>query len=431
MPTSQPAPSLRNAYLFLIFNAIAFQLGLSSPLVLFARDLGASSLVIGIITGVLPMMMGLQLPFARFAERIGYRTIHVYAYFVRTSGILVSAVLAWLTAQQTISPASATWLLVLSTATLSIFRGIASGTWLPWIASIVPRENRLNFLSNERICNTGAAVGAMLLASALLSLRDNLANYAIIFGLGGLICGVSTYFLANMPAPPPSNEQRSASNITVRKVLADHDFRHFLLFNISVQLVVGAMPAFVTVFLREILAIEGSWILVATAGALLAGTVVIQQVRSRFDQHGSLHYFRLVLRWWFISLLLWLALSLLPFGPNAWWLGALGSVFGLGLMVVSGGFGSLFDLSVSRLVMNQIGDREGSPMFFATYGMVANLSAAFAPMAWGALIDGTRGAHLPLGGFTVTHFGYFFLGQWLLLAIVWRGLRRLREPLAE
>lgn len=431
MPASPPAPNLRNAYIFLVFNAIAFQMALSSPIVLFARDLGASSFAIGILTGVLPMMMGLQLPFARYAERVGYRTIHVYAYFARTSGIICFALLAWFAANQMITTTMATVLLMITMTILSIFRGIASGTWLPWIAMIVPRENRLDFLSNERICNTGAAVGAMLLASALLSVRNNLANYAIVFAIGGLTCGISTYFLAKMPQPRLSSERLNAPPLALRNVLADADFRRFLTFNIAVQLVVGAMPAFVTVFLREVLAIESSWILIATAGALLAGVIVIQRVRYQFDKHGSLYYLRLVLRWWFGSLLAWLCLSVLPFGPGAWWIGLFATVMSLILMVITGGFGSLFDLSISRLVMNQIGDREGSPMFFAMHGMLANLAAAFSPMAWGALIDGTRGAHVTVSGITVTHFTYFFVGQWVLLIVVWWGLRRLREPISD
>ena len=42
-------PGLANAFLFAAFNALSFQMVLSSPMVLYARTLGASATVLGIL----------------------------------------------------------------------------------------------------------------------------------------------------------------------------------------------------------------------------------------------------------------------------------------------------------------------------------------------------------------------------------------------
>jgi hypothetical protein len=69
-PLSTPAdkdpfpPGLNNAYFFSVFNALSFQLVLSSPMVLYAKSLHASATVLGIITGMMPLLTALQIPAA-------------------------------------------------------------------------------------------------------------------------------------------------------------------------------------------------------------------------------------------------------------------------------------------------------------------------------------------------------------------------------
>jgi len=54
MPKAVAFPDgLHNAFLFAFFNALSFQIVLSSPMVLYARTLGASATVLGIIAGMI------------------------------------------------------------------------------------------------------------------------------------------------------------------------------------------------------------------------------------------------------------------------------------------------------------------------------------------------------------------------------------------
>ena len=71
-------PGLNNAYRFALFNALSFQVVLSSPMVLYAKTLNASATVLGILTGMMPLLVIFQIPAASHISRVGYKRF-VYA----------------------------------------------------------------------------------------------------------------------------------------------------------------------------------------------------------------------------------------------------------------------------------------------------------------------------------------------------------------
>src|SRR3954454_414879 len=71
-------PGLHNAFLFSTFNALSFQLVLSSPMILYAKSLKASATVLGIIAGMMPLLVIFQIPAASYVSRVGYKRF-VYA----------------------------------------------------------------------------------------------------------------------------------------------------------------------------------------------------------------------------------------------------------------------------------------------------------------------------------------------------------------
>src|SRR5438046_8954422 len=67
-----------NAYLFATFNALSFQIIINSPMVLYAKTLGASATVLGIIVGMMPLLVIFQIPAANYIARVGFKRF-VYA----------------------------------------------------------------------------------------------------------------------------------------------------------------------------------------------------------------------------------------------------------------------------------------------------------------------------------------------------------------
>src|SRR5512143_3489656 len=75
--TSFP-PGLHNAYLFSTFNAFSYQVVLNSPMVLYAKSLGASATILGVFAGMMPLLVIFQIPAANHIPRLGFRRF-VYA----------------------------------------------------------------------------------------------------------------------------------------------------------------------------------------------------------------------------------------------------------------------------------------------------------------------------------------------------------------
>ena len=62
-------PGWKYAFVFAGFNALSFQIVLSSPMILYAKSLGASATVLGIITGMMPLLVIFQIPAANYVSR--------------------------------------------------------------------------------------------------------------------------------------------------------------------------------------------------------------------------------------------------------------------------------------------------------------------------------------------------------------------------
>jgi hypothetical protein len=68
-------PGLHHAYLFATFNAFSYQVVLNSPMVLYAKSLGASATVLGIIAGMMPLLVIFQIPAASYIPRLVLNTL--------------------------------------------------------------------------------------------------------------------------------------------------------------------------------------------------------------------------------------------------------------------------------------------------------------------------------------------------------------------
>src|SRR6266581_7839561 len=82
---------LHNAFLFSLFNALSYQIVLSSPMVLYAKSLQASATVLGIIAGMMPLLVIFQIPAASYIDRVGYKRFVYGGWGVRVMFIFLMA----------------------------------------------------------------------------------------------------------------------------------------------------------------------------------------------------------------------------------------------------------------------------------------------------------------------------------------------------
>jgi len=146
---SHPAPSLppglNNMFGFQVFNSLSFQIILSSPMLLYAKSLGASATVLGLITGMMPLLVIAQIPAAKHVARVGYRRFIFMGWGTRVGFIFVLALVP-LGGEYLSNPARIGLVLFLLFG-FNLARGISSAAWLPWVTTLVPDAVRGRYLT--------------------------------------------------------------------------------------------------------------------------------------------------------------------------------------------------------------------------------------------------------------------------------------------
>lgn len=417
VPTDQLPAKIQNAYWFQGFNAVSWQICLGSPLILFARELGAPAVVLGLLAGLSPLTSMLQLFVAPHAERIGYRNLMVKGW---TARVMTLILLTLLPLAAGFLPAP--YVLGLLVAIMTLFttlRGIATCSWLPWTTSLVPRALRGYYLSRDRTFVNVASVAALAVSGLFLFDHTSMKAYSIVFGISFLGGAISLYFLNRVPDPPQSCATREKPRVQWLALLRDGMFARLLLFSMAVQTFVASIGTFVTVFVRDEVMLQDGTILWLTAGAALLGTLAMRLLRHRVDRFGSRPFLGVVFLWWVLYFLAWFLLA-------ARWL-AHPLLLAPVLMLLAGFFGAMYDLALTRLLMNTVGDRTHSTEYFALHSVLISLMTGVSPILWGLLLDTLRGMQVTIGGVTLEGFAVFFGIQWLCLTLVLLAFTQVRE----
>src|SRR5437899_4266809 len=138
---------LHNAFLFALFNALSYQIVLTSPMVLYARTLGASATVLGIIAGMMPLLVVFQIPAASYIPRLGFKRFVYAGWGTRVLFIFVMALVpltgGFLDAKNRLA------LMLMLLFGFNLSRGISSCAWLPWITLLVPPALRGKYLARD------------------------------------------------------------------------------------------------------------------------------------------------------------------------------------------------------------------------------------------------------------------------------------------
>src|SRR6266404_4221192 len=157
---------LHNAYLFSTFNAFSYQLVLSSPMVLYAKSLGASATVLGIIAGMMPLLVIFQIPAASYIPRVGFKRFVYAGWGTRVMFIFAMALVplagGFLEAKNRLA------LMLMLLFCFNLSRGISSCAWLPWITLLVPASLRGKYLSRDAAVQSSGSFVTFLIAAACL-----------------------------------------------------------------------------------------------------------------------------------------------------------------------------------------------------------------------------------------------------------------------
>ncbi len=419
-PTRFP-PGLHNAYWFATFNALSFPIVIGTPMILYAKTLGASATVLGIIAGMMPLLVIFQIPAASHIGRVGYKRFVYAGWGMRVLFIGGLAAVPLLTGVLDATARLALMLLLLFAFNLS--RGISSCAWLPWITALVPESVRGSYLTRDAACVNLASFLVIVLAAFTLGEQPAAWQFAALFILSAAMGGMSLVFLKRIPdVEPPTQSQRDSSEPVPWLAISQHPpFRKLLRVNVAWALAVGGLGAFTAAWLKTEAGLSEGHVLLVSSAAFLGGLSSLWLLGPRLDRLGSRPVMMFCMVTWMVIVGGWLALAGRALQPAIPILLALQFLMGLAAALVN--------MANVRLAMAII-PVMGRDHFFALYSVVGSLAMGLSPILWGVLIDALRGLDIAWHGFAVNRYSLFFgLTALVFLATFWL-CQRLEEPKA-
>ncbi|MDD5201175.1 MAG: MFS transporter [Terrimicrobiaceae bacterium] len=386
-----------NSHWFNLFNAVAFQVMMGAPIVLFAKSLGASSTVIGIIAAFTPLMTVMQLPAARFLDRYSYRQFVLNGWGLRTFFIFIVAIVPLLGFLDNTSK------LAVLLATLFIFnllRGISSAGWMPWIAAIIPEPVRGRFLARDQLFTFTGSLLALVASAFVMNGRVVPWEFSLVFLLSALGGTASLWFIQRIPdAPCGDTMSRSAHPVPWLAMLAHPPFLRLLGFNVLFMTVIGSLGVFTIEYLREYQKFEANLVLMLSGVAFVGPILSLMLTARIIDGVGSKPILRAALATFALVLLGWLLIA--------------GGVLPCSVPIVmtlnffTGLAAANFNVANLRITMATMPEM-GRNHFFALFTVITSLGLGAAPVMWGVTLDAIGSYELVTGWFAWRRHSIYF-----------------------
>jgi len=413
-------PGLNNAFWFAGFNALSFPIVVGSPMVLYAKSLGASATVLGLIVGMMPLLVIFQIPAARHVARVGYKRFVYAGWGTRTLFIFGMALVP--PAGKFLDKPTQLALLLALLFAFNLSRGISSAAWLPWISSMVPAEVRGWYLARDAFFVNFASFICVLVSAVALGGEPTWWHFSLMFVFSAVMGATSLVFLKRIPETQAPDEARaSAEPVPWRAIAAFPPFRKLLAFNVAWAVAYGGTGAFTVAWLKAEAGLVEGRVLLVTSAAFVGGLSSLWILGARMDRLGSKPVIT-------ASLLLWLALA-------AGWIALAGravpanTALLLTLHFFMGLCGSMCGMANVRLAM-AIMPAMGRSHFFALFSVVASLTLGLAPVLWGLLIDAIGSRRFDALGLEWNRYALFFAGVLAVSLATLALCRRLDEPKA-
>ena len=386
------------AHQFSLYNQLNFQITLGTPLVLYAKSLGASSTTIGIVAALAPLLTVLQLPTAYFIPRVGYKRFVLLGWFSRTLTVFSLALLPLLTAFDNATKIS---LMLMALFIFNVLRGISTGAWLPWLTSLIPEERRGNFLRKDQTYVQIGGLLAMVLSTVVLWNNAKAWHFALLFFLSACAATLSLFFIRLVPEVEVGEQVRTSSQpVPWGAMLKYPPFTRLLIFTVVYNWVIGGLAAFIVGFLQHIGGFSDGKILACNVFAFVGAAISVQLVSGLMNRTGTKPILRISLVCYFWAVICWLLISseLLTTTP----------LMVVLIYLILGVAGGLFGIANTRIAMDTM-PLMGRNHFFALFTVFTSISLGLAPICWGIFLDCVGHTQFQLGLFHVNRYSLYFL----------------------
>jgi MFS family permease len=404
------------AHQFSLYNQLNFQITLGTPMILYAKSLGASSTTIGIVAALAPLLTVLQLPTAYFIPKIGYKRFVLLGWFSRTLTVFSLALLPLVVA---FDNGTKTSLMLMALFIFNVLRGISTGAWLPWLTSLIPEQRRGHFLRRDQTYMQFGGLLAMALSTIVLWSSGKSWRFSLLFFLSACAATLSLYFIRRVPDVEVGDEVKTSGQPVPWAAMLKHPpFKKLLIFTVVYNWVIGGLAAFIVGFLQNVGGFGDGMILACNMFAFIGAALSIPLVGGLMNRTGTKPVLRIALVCYFWAVICWLLISsnLLTTTP----------LMVVLIYLILGVAGGLFGIANTRIAMDTM-PLMGRNHFFALFTVFTSISLGLAPICWGIFLDSVGHAQFQLGVFHVNRYSLYFLMLTILIAITFV----LANPLVE
>lgn len=415
-PTAKSDPELapfRPGLTFAFFNALAWQIGIGTPMVLFAEQLGATPFQVGLAYSFVFLLTPVQILSTALLPRYGFKAVMLGGWGARSIFLGVPAVLAFL-AQRGEAP----WMVSAIVGSVFMFclcRSIGAASGTSWFYAILPESVRGRYFASDQFVSAVACVGTLLTSAALFALlpiyQALLAQYVI--ALSGST--ISYFALRQLPDAerPARISLRTVLRDTPRYLFAPSAFRTYLWLAVGFALIATPVTPFAAYYLKVGPGLSTGQIMLFEVLRYAGVMVAAWLIRRRIDHAGAQPFFLLALGLYVAAGTFWWFYLETEFGGT---LGILVVYFVLGLGATSW---TIANLNYLPKLMTP----DERTLAVSVHGAVTAFVGGLSPVMWGLFLKGDGSSR----SIDPDAFQWFFVSVVagsLLLSV---GIGRLRE----
>lgn len=411
-PTAKSDPELapfRAGLVFGFFNALTWQIGIGTPMVLFAERLGATSFQVGLAYSFVFLLTPIQVAATALLPRFGFKRLSLGGWGARSVFLAVPAALALLAPDVTQPWMIST--LIWSVFFFCFFRSIGAAAMTTWFIGFLPPAVRGRYFGTDQFLSGIAGVATLVACAGLFALLPIYTALLVQYVIALTGSTLSYYSLKRLPdiAKPEAISLRSILRDTPRHLFQPSPFRHYLWLAVWFTVITTPIPPFAAYYLKVGAQLTPQMIMLCEVLRYLGVITGAWLLRRRIDTTGARPFFLLSLVLFALTAICWLLyLRQLIEGTVAMF----GIYFVVGLGAVCWTVGNLNYLP-------KVAPEPERALFVSLHGAVTFFIGGWTPILWGFVLKSTGSDGSPM--IDVDVFQVFFatvLGSACVLSVL-------------